>query len=110
MRRPDVARTVLQRAFWLWIIRSRSEQALRSEFHSCDKSDKCFRGFLGPLLCNRKVFPEKYVSCGLYELLLRNLSHQMNDALLKKNTASVLAMKTLFKFWLYILSAAQDDF
>ena len=29
-------------------------------------------------MCNKKVDPERYVSCGSYELLVSNVAHQMN--------------------------------
>ena len=40
---------------------SRSEQAPRSGF---DPRNESVCSFLGPPSCNKKVYPEKYVSCG----------------------------------------------
>ena len=65
--------------------KSRSKQAPGGEFHRHDKSDKIYCGFLGPSLCNKKVNPETYVSCGSYELLLSNVSYQMKEKLTTKN-------------------------
>ena len=69
-------------------IRSRSEQAQGSEFHPRDASEKNNCGFLGPSWCSKKVHPETFVPCGLYELLLSNVAHQMNEKLTIQNKFS----------------------
>ena len=38
--------------------------------------------FLGPPWCYKKVNPEMYVSCGSYELLVSNVTYQMNEKLI----------------------------
>ena len=64
--------------FQLASSKSRCEQAPGSEFHSRDKSDKIYCGFLGPSWCNKKENTETYVPCGSYELM-SNVSHQMKE-------------------------------
>ena len=59
--------------------RSRSEQAPGSGFHPHDKSYKIDCGFLGPSWCNKKVYPERQVPCGSYELLVSNVAHEMKE-------------------------------
>ena len=63
-------------------VTSRSEQVSGIGFHPHDKSDKSDGGFLGPPLCIKKVDPEIYVSFGSYELLVRNVAHQMYEKLM----------------------------
>ena len=57
------------------VSRSRSEQAPGSGFHPRVKSDKICCGFLGPAWCNKKVYPERQVPCGSYELSVRHVAH-----------------------------------
>ena len=57
---------------------SRSKQAQGSEFQPRDVSDKTDCGFFGPSWCNKKVDPEKKVSCASYELLVNNVAHHKN--------------------------------
>ena len=61
--------------------KSRSEQAPGSGSHPSDESDKNDCEFLGPSWCNKKVDPERYVPCGSYELLVRNVAHQTKEKL-----------------------------
>ena len=53
---------------------SKSDQARKQE--SEGKKSVC--GFLGPPGCFKNVDPERYVSCGSYELLVRILANQIN--------------------------------
>ena len=50
-------------------------QEVCSPLFSCDKSVCRFRG---PPWCDLKVDPERYCSYGSYELLVRNVAHEMN--------------------------------
>ena len=59
-----------EKKVWVETSISRYEQAPGSGFHPRDESDKSDFEFLGPPWCNKKVGPEKYVSLGLYELLV----------------------------------------
>ena len=76
---------------------SRSKQAPGSGFHPCDRSDKIYCGLLGPAWCNKKVNPERYVSCGSYELFVTNVAHQMNETLCFKITCPLFLIKILSK-------------
>ena len=78
--------------------RSRSEQAPGSEFHTRDKSDQIECGFFGPSWCNKKVNPETHFPCGSYELLLSDVSHQMNEKLTIQNYFSPFKSKVSLKF------------
>ena len=53
-----------------------SERAPGDGFHPNDKSDTIYCGFSGPSWRNKKkkIDPEGYVSCCLYELLLSNVA------------------------------------
>ena len=73
---------------------SSSEQAPISGFYRFEKSERKNRGFLGPSSCDRKVDPERYVSCGLYELLLSKVAHQMSEK---------LSINPLFPFFFNLL-------
>ena len=51
------------------------EQAPRSVFHQCDKSDTSFFVvFLDLLGAIKRVDPERYVSCESFELLVSNVN------------------------------------
>ena len=51
----------------------------RSGFQPRENSDTIDCGILGRSWCNKNVDPEKKVSCGSYELFVRNEAHQMNE-------------------------------
>ena len=48
-------------------------------FTPVTKVKKGYCGFLEPPWCNKKIDPERYVSCGSYELLVSNGAQQKNE-------------------------------
>ena len=63
--------------------KSRSQQAPGSGFQPRDESDKFNCVFVGPSCCNRKVDPEKKVTCTSYVIWVSNVAHQMKEKKLK---------------------------
>ena len=76
----------------------RSEQAPGSGVQPHYESDKTDYGFLGPFWCNKKLYPEREVSCGSYELLVNIVSHPMNEKFKIQNQFSFLC-EILWTFW-----------
>ena len=66
-------------------------------------------GLFGPFWCNKKIYPETYVPCGSYELLLSNVAHQMKEKLTIQNKFSHFLSQISLKFEICSFSAAQNN-